>query len=237
MTPERLQSILQSLNRRQPDLTVVMENVRKPHNLAAVARTADAVGLLDVHAVTPSRSIKLSQMAAIGAHKWIQVHTHHRVTDCIARLKQSGHQIVTAHIDEQVMDYREADYTRPTAILLGTELEGISDEALAQADVCVRIPIVGLVQSLNVSVASALILYEALRQRESAGLYEQRRLDEARFKKLLFEWCHPKVAKYCRRKQIPYPAINDQAEFLEPLADSINHFEAGLSGWLRRQNL
>lgn len=237
MTPERLAAIVTSLNRRQPDLTVIMENVVKPHNLAAVARTSDAVGALDIHAITRRKSIKLTQMSAGGVRKWITVKTHPDTRSGIDHLKQKGFQVVATHLSDQTVDYREIDYTRPTAILVGEELEGISEEALRLSDASVSVPMVGLVQSLNVSVASALLLYEAYRQRQAAGLYDQRRIDDDTYYRLLFEWCHPIVTRYCKQKNIPYPKINDQAEIIEPLADSTTYTEDGFVDWMRKKNL
>ena len=237
MTPERLQAIVTSLNRRQPDLTVIMENVIKPHNLAAVARTSDAVGALDIHAVTPRKSMKLTQMSAGGIKKWITVHTHRDTRSGLECLKQQGLQIVATHLSGDAKDYREIDYTRPTAILVGEELEGISEEALNLADEKVTIPMLGLVQSLNVSVAAALILFEASHQRNAAGMYDERRIDDALYQRLLFEWCHPIVTRYCKQKKIPYPEINEQAEIIEPLADSTTYTDDDFAIWLRKKNL
>lgn len=237
MTPERLSIIKETLEKRQPDLTVIMENVGKPHNLAAVARTLEALGGLEIHASTNAKSIRLSQMSAGGVRKWMPVSRHNSIEDGIAHLKQRGFQIVATYLDPQAVDYREADYTRPTAILMGEELEGLSDSALALADTSIVIPMVGMAQSLNVSVAAALVLYEAYRQRDAAGMYNQRRLDDETFRKLLFEACHPQVARYCRQKQLPYPDIDENAEILEPVADSNTWTEDGFTDWMRKKKL
>ncbi len=215
----------------------MMENVTKPHNLAAVARTSDAIGLLDIHAITERKSIKLTSMSASGVKKWITVHTHPDTTNAIKQLRQQGLQIVSSCLNESAIDYREFDYTKPTAIILGTELEGTSQSAIEQSDAHIYIPMTGLVQSLNVSVASALILYEAYRQRQQAGMYEKRQLADERYLKLLFEWYHPKIARYCNQKKIPYPKINEQAEILEPVADSTTHTEQTYAEWLTNKQL
>lgn len=215
----------------------MMENVTKPHNLAAVARTSDAIGLLDIHAITQRKSIKLTSMSASGVKKWISVHTHPDTDSGIKHLRQQGLQIVSSCLNETAIDYRQFDYTKPTAIIMGTEREGTSDIAINQSDSHIYIPMNGLVQSLNVSVASALILYEAYRQRQAAGMYDTRQLDNERFLTLLFEWYHPKIARYCKQKRIPYPRINEQAEILEPIADSTTHTEQNYSEWLSQQQL
>jgi tRNA (guanosine-2'-O-)-methyltransferase len=164
MTRERLAIIKQSLNRRQTDLTVVMENVRKPHNLAVVARTLEAVGGLEIHAITELTSIRLIQMSAGGTKKWMKVSKHPSTEDCLYHLKQQGFQIIATSLCESTKDYRDIDYTKPTVIMVGEELEGISEQAKQMADENISIPMVGMVQSLNVSVASALVLYEAYHQ-------------------------------------------------------------------------
>lgn len=213
----------------------MMENITKPHNLAAVARTADAIGLLDIHAVTRRKSIKLTSMSASGVKKWISVHTHTDTLSGIDLLKQQGMQIITSCLNDKAVDYRDIDYTQATAIIMGTELEGASQLAIEHSDAHVFIPMAGLVQSLNVSVASALILYEAYRQRMSAGMYDTRQLDDARYFKLLFEWCHPKIARYCQQKKLAYPKINEQAEILEAIADSNTHSDESFAEWLRQR--
>lgn len=183
------------LARRQPDLTVCMEQVHKPHNVSAIIRTADAVGVHEVHAVWPG-----SRMRTIG--------------DAVAHLKGQGMQILATHLSDNAVDFREIDYTRPTCILMGQEKTGITQEALALADQDIIIPMIGMVQSLNVSVASALILYEAQRQRQNAGMYlrENSMLPEAEQQRLLFEGGYPVLAKVAKRKGLPYPHVNQQGE-------------------------
>lgn len=226
--------IKQSLDRRQPDLTVVMENVCKPHNLAAVARTLEAVGGLEIHAISKLPSIRLSQMAAGGIRKWMKVKKYATIEQGLEPLKQQGCQIIATSLNETSKDYREIDYTRPTAILVGEEYEGISEHAIELADETITIPIVGMVQSLNVSVASALVLYEAYRQRERAGMYDLRKLDADTYRQILFEACHPSIAKFCREKGIEYPAINEEAELLEPAPGSNTYSDTSYSDWLKK---
>ena len=237
MTPERLAIIKKSLDMRQTDLTVVMENVRKPHNLAAVARTLEAVGGLEIHAITELTSIRLTQMSAGGSKKWIKVHKHPSTEQGLNHLKQQGFQIVATSLGENSKDYRELDYTRPTAILVGEELEGISDQAIQMADENISIPMIGMVQSLNVSVASALVLYEAYHQRMAAGSYDSRSLDDDTYMTLLFEACHPKIANCCQQKRIPYPAIDEDAQILEPLIGSLANSDDSFAEWIKKNDI
>lgn len=237
MTPERLATIKASLNKRQTGLTVMMENVRKPHNLAAVARTLEAVGGLEIHAISELRSIRLTQMSAGGIKKWMKVKKHSSTKEGLNNLKQQGFQIIATCLAENSKDYRDVDYTLPTAILVGEELEGISDLAIQCADETISIPMAGLVQSLNVSVASALVLYEAYHQRLAAGLYDTRSLDDEHYQTLLFEACHPKIANFCRQRKLPYPAIDADAEILEPVSGCPKNTGNNFSQWIKSNNL
>lgn len=217
MTPERFQRIRAILARRQPDLTVLLENVHKPHNLAAVLRTADAVGLYRAHAVVPDRSVRTSLVSASGAHKWVEVEQHESIDEAIAVLSRRGLRILAAHPDADAVDYRSVDFTEPTAVLFGQELDGLSAGALAAAAVKIRVPMAGFVASLNVSVAAAVVLFEAMRQRTAAGLYDRCRLPPAQFEQRLFEWAYPKLADLCRRRGAPYPPLGEDGELLGPV--------------------
>ncbi|MGL4205217.1 MAG: tRNA (guanosine(18)-2'-O)-methyltransferase TrmH [Aeromonadaceae bacterium] len=212
MNPERFARIQRMLAMRQPDLTVCLEEVHKPHNLAAMIRTCDAVGVHDVHAVWPEK-MRMNNHAAKGSHYWVKINRHETLTDALAALRQQGMQLLATHLSDRAVDFRDIDYTRPTAILFGAEKHGISQEALAQADQEIIIPMVGMAQSLNVSVASALILYEAQRQRQLAGFYQQEcRLPQAEQDRLLFERGYPVLARVCKMKHLPYPAITPEGE-------------------------
>lgn len=203
------------LARRQPDLTVCMEQVHKPHNVSAVIRTADAVGVHEeVHAVWPSSRMRTMASAAAGSNSWVQVKTHRTIADAVGHLKGQGMQILATHLSDKAIDFREIDYTRPTCILMGQEKTGITQEALALADQDIIIPMIGMVQSLNVSVASALILYEAQRQRQNAGMYQRANsmLPPQEQQRLLFEGGYPVLARVARQKGLPYPHVNEQGE-------------------------
>lgn len=214
MTPERFQTLKAALARRQPDLTVLAENVHKPHNVAALLRSCDAVGVYELNAVSPTGAFERPHMVAGGTGAWVRVRLHADITAAATDLKRSQYQILAAHFSGESVDYRAPDYTRPTAILLGSELFGVSAEAAALADAHVTIPMRGLAASLNVSVAAALLLYEAARQREAAGLYAAVRLPPAEFERTLFEWAHPRIAALCRRRGLPYPPLDADGELL-----------------------
>ena len=214
MTPDRFRRIASVLARRQPDLTLVMENVHKPHNFSAVVRTCDAVGVLEAHAITPDGTLAVADAVAQGTRRWMRVRTHASVLEAFDHLHERGFQVLAAHLDERAVDFRSVDYTRPTAILMGEELDGVSAEAAARADHLVVVPMLGMVASLNVSVAAALLLFEAQRQRAEAGLYDRRRLDDETWRRTLFEWAYPELAARCRREGVPYPDLGPEGELL-----------------------
>ncbi|ALP40466.1 tRNA (guanosine(18)-2'-O)-methyltransferase TrmH [Aeromonas schubertii] len=215
MTPERFKRITDMLAMRQLDLTVCLEEVHKPHNLAAIVRTADAIGIHRVHAVWPRKRIAKRKGTARGSQNWVDVKLHQDIHTAVAELKASGMQILATHLSESSVDFRAIDYTKPTAILLGQEKFGITDEALALADHHVVVPMVGMVQSLNVSVAAAAILYEAQRQRELAGCYTRGcPLDPEEQNAILFEGGHPIFARICKQKELPYPRLGPEGEIL-----------------------
>ncbi len=214
MTPQRFARLQQVLDRRQPDLTVLLDNVHKPHNIAAVVRTCDAVGVGDVHAVWRDPAMRPNREISAGARNWVRMHVHEDVDAAVGALRARGLRIVAAHFSAQAREFRAIDYTRPSALMLGSELHGVSDSGAALADDHVVIPMAGMTASLNVSVAAAVILFEAQRQREAAGAYRQCRLDPAGRAALLFEWAHPAVAEWCRRQGRPYPPLDDEGHIV-----------------------
>ena len=214
MSPERLKRIQAMLDKRQPDLTVCMEGVHKTHNIAAVVRTCDAIGVSDVHAVWKNEQMLVSGGSAAGSQNWIDVHNHSKTADAINALKAQNMQILVTNLSDTAVDFREIDYTKPTAIILGQEKFGASQVALDLADQDIVIPMVGMVQSLNVSVACSVVLYEAQRQRQLAGMYNKPTLSHERRQRVLFEGGHPIFAQACQRKNLPYPTIDEEGQIV-----------------------
>ncbi|OLQ78901.1 tRNA (guanosine(18)-2'-O)-methyltransferase TrmH [Photobacterium proteolyticum] len=214
MTPDRFQRIQSVLATRQPDLTVCMEEVHKPNNVSAIIRTADAVGVHKVHAVWPKEGMRVLSHTSAGARNWVELETHDNMVNAVNTLKEQGMQVLATNLSDTAIDFRDVDYTKPTAIILGGEKNGITPEALALADQDIIIPMVGMVQSLNVSVASALILYEAQRQRQNAGMYdlEKTQLPDEVVHRILFERGHPVLAKVARRKGLAYPPLDEHGQ-------------------------
>jgi tRNA (guanosine-2'-O-)-methyltransferase len=212
MNSQRLARLCQVLDRRQPDLTVVMDGVHKPLNFAAVLRTCDAVGMFQVHGVWTAGTLMPEYHASRGTGKWLHLNRHQNMPEACARLKAKGFNVLAAHVSVEALDYRQVDYTRPTALLLGGELHGFDELTLGLADQRIYIPMQGMVESLNVSVAAATILFEAQRQRLAAGLYDHCRLDPETYRRTLFEWAQPKIAEYCQRHGQDYPELTEHGE-------------------------
>jgi len=215
MSPERFERIKQMLDLRQLDLTVCLEAVHKPHNLSAIVRTCDAIGIHEMHTVWTDNNMRLAGGTAMGSQNWVKVHQHKDIDSAIGELKQQNMQILATNLSPTAVDFREIDYTRPTAILMGQEKDGISQHALELSDQDIIVPMVGMVQSLNVSVATALILYEAQRQRQAAGMYDTAsELNRQERDRVFFEGGHPIFAKACKRKNLPYPQIDEQGQII-----------------------
>ncbi|MBB1427088.1 tRNA (guanosine(18)-2'-O)-methyltransferase TrmH [Shewanella sp. SG44-2] len=212
MSPERFARINQMLDNRQVDLTVCLDKVHMTNNIAAVLRSADCVGIHQIHAVWPDDDMRVSGNTASGSQQWVDTVKHYTFEEAHQAFKKQKMQVLTTTFSDSAVDFREIDYTQPTAIVMGNERDGVSAEAIAAADQHIIIPMRGMVQSLNVSVAAALVMYEAQRQREVANMYGKRRLDNSYCQTMLFEQGHPVYAKACRRKQIPYPAIDVQGQ-------------------------
>lgn len=209
MTPERFNKLTATLDRRQPDLTVITEQMHKPRNIAALVRTSDAVGIHELHMVWPFDQHRDYRGTAMGSDRWVDVIRHESMLSGIQSLKSKGLKVYAAHLSDTSVDYRSVDFTQPCALLLGNEKKGVSDEALALVDQDITIPMEGMVESFNVSVAAAIILSEAHRQRSIAGLYDQRRLDEKVYAATFFRWAHPKIAQFCDQHQLAYPEVSD----------------------------
>jgi len=214
MNPKRFARLKRSLARRQPDLTVLMDQVNKSHNFSAILRNCDATGVLEVHVVAPEHGLDLHHGTSAGTKKWVGVNRYSTVADAVARVKDDGLTVLAAHPSENSVDFRDIDYTKPTAILMGAELHGVSEEGLTLADQHITIPMLGMVHSLNVSVATALILFEAARQRSAAGLYASSRLAPTEFERRLFEWAYPSLASSRSAEGRAYPGLTQDGDII-----------------------
>jgi len=190
-TGRRAERIAHVLSRRQPDLTVVLENVHDPHNIGAVLRSCDAVGILTVHTIysieeRPARAY--ARTTSGSASKWIDVHHHDSVDGCYAALRSQGFRILVTALTEMSVDLYDESFVEPTAVVFGNEMRGATTQAIGQADGALLIPMMGMVESLNISVACAVTLFEALRQRRAAGRYDKSSLSDEQIQDLQRNW-------------------------------------------------
>jgi tRNA (guanosine-2'-O-)-methyltransferase len=189
ITDERLSRMRTVLRQRQPDLTVVLEDVHDPHNISAVLRSCDAVGISTVHLVYQfEEEPKLSKGVSASALKWLRIERHDTIEACYTRLRNDGFRILATALREDCLDLHSSDLTGPTAFVFGNEMEGCSDAAVDAADAALLIPMMGMVQSLNISVACAVTVYEALRQRREAGAYDEPKIPEPERRTTLDYW-------------------------------------------------
>lgn len=190
MTPERTEKLLRVLNNRQGNLTVVMENVQDPHNISAVMRTCDAVGIQDIYILNTKipRHKKFGTKSSSSALKWLTIHQFNDVKECFAQLRKRYEAILTTHLSSNAVSLYEIDFTKNIALVFGNEHNGVSDEVRALADGNFIIPQMGIIQSLNISVACAVTIYEAYRQKQMAGHYSTPNLTQQQRNDLLKEW-------------------------------------------------
>ncbi|MFZ1262292.1 MAG: RNA methyltransferase [Chitinophagaceae bacterium] len=190
MTPERHNRLSSVLNKRQGDITIVLENVFDPHNISAVMRTCDAVGVQEVYVlntkIPPHK--KWGAKSSSSAAKWLTIHQFDNAAACFSSLRNRYATILTTHLSSDAAPLHTIDFTKSIALVFGNEHSGVSDEIRALADGNFIIPQVGIIQSLNISVACAVTLYEAYRQKMNAGQYNRRSLDDVRYNELLKAW-------------------------------------------------
>ena len=190
-TERRQQRIRRVLERRQPDLTIVLENVHDPHNVSAVLRSCDAVGVLAVHTIYSIESrpqVAFARTISASAAKWIEIEHHETVNACYDRLRSRGFTVLAATLSDGSSLLHEIDLTRPVALVFGNEMRGLSEEAVNQADGAIEIPMRGMIESLNISVACGVALFEAARQRSERGDYDRAKLSEAQLAELTNDW-------------------------------------------------
>jgi tRNA (guanosine-2'-O-)-methyltransferase len=190
MTPEREQRITSVLDKRQADLTIVLENVFDPHNISAVMRTCDAVGVQDIFILNTRipRHKKWGAKSSSSAASWLSIHQFTDARECFQELRRRADKIFTTHLAGDAVSLYDMDLTGRIALVFGNEHSGVSDEIRVFSDGNFIIPQVGIIQSLNISVACAVSLYEAFRQKTVAGHYRKPALPPDRYNSLLKEW-------------------------------------------------
>ena len=190
MTSEREQRITSVLDKRQDNLTIVLENVFDPHNISAVMRTCDAVGVQDLFILNTKipRHKKWGAKSSSSAAQWLSIHQYTDARECFNALRSRADRIFTTHLSGDAVSLYQMDLTSRVALVFGNEHSGVSDEIRAMADGNFIIPQVGIIKSLNISVACAVSLYEAFRQKSAAGQYDRPGLGPDRYERLLKEW-------------------------------------------------
>jgi len=190
MTPEREQRITSVLDKRQEDITIVLENVFDPHNISAVMRTCDAVGVQDLFVLNTRipRHKKWGAKSSSSAANWLTIHQYDNAAECFAQLRKRADRIFATHLNSDAVSLYGMDLTTKIALIFGNEHSGVSEEICAMADGKFIIPQMGIIRSLNISVACAVTLYEAFRQKQAAGHYDRPALSPARYDELLKEW-------------------------------------------------
>jgi tRNA (guanosine-2'-O-)-methyltransferase len=190
MTPERKVRIERVLTNRQNDLTIVLENVFDPHNISAVMRSCDAVGIQEIYVLNTiiPRHKKWGSRSSSSAAKWLTIHQYEDAEKCFAALRKKYDHILTTHLGTDAVSLYEINLTKSTALIFGNEHAGVSDDIRALADGNFIIPQVGMIQSLNISVACAVSLYEAYRQKKEAGHYSKQRITDEDYQFLSTQW-------------------------------------------------
>jgi rRNA methylases len=190
MTPERKQRLLSVINKRQADLTVLLENVFDPHNVSAVLRSCDAVGIQNVYVLNtklPPHQ-RWGYRSSSGAYKWVTVHQFTNLKICIEEIRKKYQTILTSSLGHDSSGLYEIDFTKSMALVFGNENTGVSKEVQEVCDGNFMIPQVGMIRSLNISVACAVTIYEAYRQKELAGHYQKQNLSANESSKILTSW-------------------------------------------------
>jgi tRNA (guanosine-2'-O-)-methyltransferase len=190
MTPERKNKLVSVLSKRQSNLTVLIENVQDPHNISAVMRTCDAVGIQDIYILTTKipRHKKWGAKSSSSAAKWLTIHQFDNVNNCVSELRKKYKKIYTTHLATDAISLYDINFTESIALVFGNEHEGVSEELRNLADGNFIIPQMGIIQSLNISVACAVSIYEALRQKTNAGHYNATSLPQEIMNQLMLQW-------------------------------------------------
>ena len=215
--PRRFERIKNVLNCRMNNLTVLVEAVNKPHNLSAILRTCDAAGVFEANFICEKDKVKTFNSTAQGSQKWVKLNNHETTISAVSELKKKGFKLYGTTLNERSTDYRNFDYSENTCFVLGAEKWGLSDQLISKVDESIFIPMSGMVQSLNVSVAASILLFEAIRQRESKSLLPLKGegLSAEEYEKTLFEWSYPELASIYRKSGNKYPKINQYGEINE----------------------
>ena len=191
ISKERYERISEVLDNRTNHLTVVLEDLHKSHNANAVLRSCDGFGIQDVHIIENRNKFDEHSSVSIGAHSWLTLNRYNEdvcnnIDICLEALRANDYQIIATTPHEKDLNIRELDVTKKTALVFGTELEGVSDEVIRKSDGFVKIPMFGFSESFNISVSAAISMYElTTRMRNDYDFWQ---LDNDYKIKLKFNW-------------------------------------------------
>ncbi len=180
VTEQRKQTFKEVLDKRTRYFTVALEDLYQMHNISAVVRSCDVFGLQDLHIIQKKYDPKLSHSIAKGAEKWLDIHRYTDTIDAVRQLKNKGYRIVatTPHTNDVLLE--EFDISKPAAFFFGVEKDGLSETLLQEADEYLKIPMFGFTESLNISVAAALIMHSVSTRMRKTGLSWQLSPEEKR---------------------------------------------------------
>jgi tRNA (guanosine-2'-O-)-methyltransferase len=194
MSPERSNNLLTALQKRQNDLGIVLENVEDPHNISAIMRTCDAVGIQEVYVINtkvPFRK-KWGVRSSRSAEKWVTTFQFDTVDECFEVLRKRFATILTSNLSSDAVSLYDVNFTQSLALVFGNEQNGVSEQVKQLCDGAFVIPQVGIIKSLNISVACAVTVYEAYRQRSAVGMYDQASMPQEKIEELMNDWSFKK---------------------------------------------
>ncbi len=186
LTPHRRALFEKVILQRTNHFTVATEDVYQLHNTSAVIRSCDVFGVQNIHVIEERNRRKIDREIAMGAQKWVSLNRHHSTGECIAGLKKKGYQIVATVPHGKAIDLADFDIAKRSAFIFGAEKQGISDDATNQADVFLKIPMVGFTESLNISVSAAIILQHVTQRLRNSKISWE--LTENEKNAVKFEW-------------------------------------------------
>jgi len=221
MNERRTKKFKDVIAKRQKNLTVILENVHDDHNIGAVMRTCEAVGIMEIYVLytepklQAKKKLYLGKRTTKGSRRWLDVHFFHDAADCFELVKSKYDLILSTHLGESSKDLYDCDLTGSLALLFGNEADGLSEEALSYSDGNFIIPQIGMGESLNISVACAVTLYEAYRQRAKAGIYDAAQLDNSEQKALFDDYVDRGIVKFNQEWVFPYGTTAEDWEIEE----------------------
>ena len=188
-TDKRIEKIKSVISARQYSLKIALENIHDPHNVSAIFRTCDAAGIPKVSLIYNLEPFpKIGKKSSASAFKWVEKEKFKSVKECYQKLRDDGFKIYASSLSDDAENIYKLDLTKKVVIVFGNEHRGLSDEAIELADKKFLIPMHGMVQSLNVSVSAAIVIYESLRQRKAKGMYDKSELSKKLLDELVNEW-------------------------------------------------